>query len=585
MGKRGSRRKGRRRLWWWTAGSAFAVALIGAGAWVGWSWWGTYQQAQAVQQEVGKLRSSLAAQQWDGVDAQVEQVNESARRLSARTQAAPWRLLESMPQVGASAQALSMLASALVEVGQASEPLVPYVQRIVDGQIRRGDGSIDLAALQEVAPLLASFTGKVEQAEVRLEGVDVDAVRPEIGEPVRELRDELENVLPALGTASDLATWLPGLLGADGEREWLILLQNPAEARGSGGFIGGYVIASADDGRISLERTGSSSELASQLIPADSAPADAQQTWGDALERWGAFNVSPHFPMTAALAADGMAAMGQPVDGVIAVDPQGVASLLQITGPVSAMGKTITAEDAAQFFTVDIYREYPDSAERDAVTLALVEAAFQELLVAPWSPTVLVDALREPIESKRVLAWSADTEEQQWLEQSEISGVLIDEPGSVVAVAFNNTARNKMDAFVSAEVDYRAGRCPTEPVQESTLRVRLRNQPPADLPADNYGYYVDPDAPLGTTRVLVHLYVPVDANYRMSTLDGQEVPMYLASERNRPVWWNYIELAPGEERELAVYFEEPTVLAVQPRVQVQPMVNQVGVAVAEQTDC
>ena len=134
-------------------------------------------------------------------------------------------------------------------------------------------------------------------------------------------------------------------------------------------------------------------------------------------------------------------------------------------------------------------------------------------------------------------------------------------------------------------MDYLVGRCPTKPIQESSLRIRLRNEPPNDLPEDNYGYYVDPDAPRGTTRMLVHLYVPVDSGYQMSTLDGQDVPLFLATERNRPVWWNYIELAPGQERELIVSFEEPTALAVEPRVSVQPMVNPVEVKVMEQSQC
>jgi len=562
------------------------LGIVAVGAWLGNSWFGTYQQAQQVQSEVRSVEASLRESQWEALPDQVTSLTESAGGLQARTRQAPWRLLEALPVIGPSAAAVTALTQSLASIGEATEPLAPLAQRIVQGQIRRPDGSVDLAALEQAAPRLEVLSERIEIAIDRLDGVDVDAVRPEIGEPVAVFRDELDGLLPTLRTASTLATWLPGLLGADGPRDWLIMLQNPAEARGSGGLIGGYVVARADDGRLAFIEDATTTDYAAEPIPIESAPLDARETWGDGLGRWGAFNASPHFPMTAALAADGVAAMGQSVGGVIAVDPQGMSSVLEVTGPVSAMGETITAQDAAQFITVDVYREYPDAVERDEVTMALVRAAFDALVNASWTPRTMADALRAPIEDQRIRVWSSQADEQEWLERSPLSGTLTDQPGSVVAVAFNNAARNKVDAFVQAEVDYTAGRCPTATQQESTLTVTLRNDPPADVPRNvSYAYYANPEAPYGTTRMLVHLYAPVLSNYQFSTLDGEDVPLYLASERNRPVWWTYIDLPPGAERVLEVSFFEPSELGTEPEVIVQPMVKDEIVRVVERRQC
>lgn len=569
--------------------AAVVVVLFGMLGVVLLSWFGTYQQAQTVQRDATALRAAINAGDWPALPSSVDAVRESSQGLVGSTQTVTWRLLEAMPVIGSSASALSNLAGVMASVSQGAEPLTPFAEQLIDGRVRTASGAIDVAAMEQAAPLLERFTERVESGVRQLDGIDVASVRSEVGGPVAELRQEFADVLPGLSAASEVAQWLPGMLGANGDREWLIMLQNPAEARGSGGFIGGYVLASAVDGKVTLDRTGTSSQLAGSPIPSQNAPADARETWGDALDRWGAFNVSPHFPMTAILAADGMRELGQPVNGVIAVDPETVASMLRITGPVTAMGKTITADDAAAFFTVDAYREYPDNAERDEITMALVEATFQALLDADWSVTGLVDALRPPITEERVEVWSADQDEQEWLEQTALGGAVIDRPGSVVAVAFNNSARNKMDAFVETSIDYQAGRCATQSVQQSSLRVTLRNDPPVDLvaanPGGNYGYYVDPSAPAGTTRMLVHMYVPVGANYQQSTIDGVEAPMFLATERNRPVWWTYVELAAGQEQVLDVRFEEPTVLAVQPQVRVQPMVIDPVVRVTETRAC
>ena len=406
----------------------------------------------------------------------------------------------------------------------AAEPLTPYAEAIVSGEIRRPDGSIDLTAMEEVAPLLDRLAIAMTSASSRLSGVDVAAVRPEVADPLVELRDELASAVPAVETAGEIATWLPDLLGASGARDWLVMLQNPAESRGSGGFIGGYVLLRADDGRIGITSTGTSSELASSPIPSDEAPEDSRIVWGDILERWGAFNLTPHFPLTASLAAAGMDELGTPVDGVIAVDPAAVAAMLQVTGPVTAAGKTITADDVERFFTVDVYSEYPDSTERDDVSMALVRAVVESFLTASWEPTQLADALRLPVEESRLLVWSEDEAEQEWLVGTPVGGSVPDQPGSVIAVAFNNTAENKMDAFLSTAVDYAPGRCPTASVQTSSLSVSMANDPPVALPSEggNYGFVGRPDAPVGSTELLVMIYAPV----------GRQLPV-LADRRSR----------------------------------------------------
>lgn len=566
---------------------AVVVVVVAIAAWLGLSWLGTYRQAQAVQADVTTLRTALDAREWSAVTAQVPAVASSTADLVKSTEGVPWRLLSSMPVVGSTATAVTDLSAALSGVVRAAEPLTPYAERIVAGEIRRPDGSIDLTSMEEVAPLLDRLAIAMGSASSRLSGVDAASVRPEVADPLVELRDELAAAVPSVETAASIVTWLPGMLGASGSRDWLVMLQNPAEARGSGGFIGGYVILTADDGRIAISSTGTSSELATTPIPSDDAPEDSTVIWGDILERWGAFNLTPHFPLTGSLAAAGMDARGTPVDGVIAVDPATVAAMLAVTGPVTAEGKTITADDVEKFFTVAAYTEYPDNAERDVVSMALVQAVFQAFLGASWEPTQLADALRTPVEESRLLVWSADESEQEWLVGTPVGGSVPDQPGSVVAVAFNNTAENKMDAFVATSVDYVPGRCPTASVQSSHLTVGLRNDAPAGLPraGGNYGFVDRPDAPEGATEMLVMIYAPVGANYLSSQVDGVDAPLYLGAERNRQVWWTKVTLDRGQERAIDVSFEEPTVLGVEPRVVAQPMVIDEVVTVTPDPGC
>lgn len=572
----GVSRRGRGRRSWrpWAVAGVVVLALLGVAAWLGMSWLSTYREAQAASSSLTSLRSAITAKDWSGAVDALPAASADADALSSSTADVQWRLLASLPVIGSSADAVREVAVATSDVLAAATPLSPYAARIAGGELRSADGAIDLGAMQEVAPLLVTLSSAMSSSSARLERVDAASVRPEVGEPLVELRDALLDATPLVQTAASVTEWVPGLLGAEGERSWLVLLQNPSEARGAGGFPGGYLVLTTDAGRVGVSSSGTSSDLNTTAIPSDSAPEDARVLWGDILKRWNAFNVSPHFPMTGALAAAGMEARNEPVSGVVAIDPSAVAGLLAITGPVTASGVTITADTVEEFFTVGVYEQFPDSVERDAVSMDLVSAVLSTFLATTWDPTALVEALRDPVASGRVLAWSADADEQEYLESLPVGGSLPDMPGPVLGVAFNNVGENKTDAFVATSVDYAPGTCPTTTTQLSSLDVTLRNDAPDDLPTESgvYGRVDKPDAVPGSTRMLVHVYAPVGAGYLSSTLDGEDVPLYLGEERNRPVWWNYVELEPGDERTLSVEFTEPTVLGVEPRVLPQAMV-------------
>ena len=565
---------------------AVVLAVAGLVAWLATSWLGTYRQAQSFQADVSRLRTALSAQEWQVVADQVPTVLQSARALEASTQGLAWRLLEDVPMIGVSASAVGELSTTTANLLAAAQPLTPYAERIVHGDVRRADGSVDLAAVQEIGPVLARLALVMEGEAARLALIDASALRPEISGPVVELRQQLLDAAPSVVRAADIAARVPHLLGADGERTWLVLLQNPAESRGTGGFPGGYLRIFARDGVLSVASVGKSGDLNALPIPTDGAPEDARLLWGSLLSVWRTFNLSPDFPLAGSLAAAGMAARGEPVDGVIAVDPRTVAAIMTMTGPVTAEGQTISAENVERFFTVDSYALYPDMTRRAEVSIALVGAVMESFVTGTWDPVTLADALLEPIAGGRVRVWSADPAEEEWLVSTPVGGSVPNTVGPVVAVAFNNAAGNKMDAFVSSGVDYRPGRCPTALVQRSTLGVTLRNDAPVTLPDQgDYGRADDPLAPEGSTRMLVHVYAPVDATFMSATLNGSPVDMYVGHERNRPVWWTSLTLNRGEEKELDLRFDEPDVPEVEPMVLPQGMVIDEKISVTPDASC
>ena len=96
------------------------------------------------------------------------------------------------------------------------------------------------------------------------------------------------------------ARLLPPVLGADGPRRYLLVSQNPAELRATGGMIGAYAVLQAEGGRIRMTAPGSSAGLRPFDPPLRIDP-QVRQLWTDLPGRYPAdVNLVPDFPTAAA---------------------------------------------------------------------------------------------------------------------------------------------------------------------------------------------------------------------------------------------------------------------------------------------
>ena len=129
---------------------------------------------------------------------------------------------------------------------------------------------------------------------------------------------------------------LPSVLGADGPRRYLVLVQNNSEPRSLGGLAGSVIELRANRGRVELvgqETGGSFGDFGKPVLPLSKGE---RALYGTRLGRY-MQNVTgtPDFPRSAELATEMWARKNkQRVDGVAAIDPSALSTLLRATGPV-----------------------------------------------------------------------------------------------------------------------------------------------------------------------------------------------------------------------------------------------------------
>ena len=551
--RRGSRRgrRGTRRRW--TAGAVGVLVLVLA--------WGGYQAARGgrdLQAAEDQLR--LARQDLSDTSRAVDRLRQAGRLTGTargHLHDPVVRGLAALPLVGRPLVAAAGLADAAdTTVRGALLPLVEQAGDDPQASLIRGPGTVDLGYLSGLAPVARQSATALQRAAQQLaatpvaSGVEpVDRARAAFAGELEQLRAGVDDLALAL----DLA---PGLLGREGTQRYLVLSQSPAEARGTGGLLGGYSLLEATDGALRIVRSGSKTDLQSPGEPVVDLGVQFDDHYGPngATRGWINSNLSPHFPYAAQIStALWERQYPEPLDGVVMLDPVALSYVLRATGPVAVPdGPTVTTDNVIDETMRDVYARFPDDdARRDAALQAISTGVAAALTTRPVDGRALLSALGQSVSERRLLFWSADEAVQARLQGQTLSGTL--PRGRAVGDVIVDTAGSKLDYYLDRDLRYAAG-CG----RPSRLGLTLTNRAPASGLPD----YVTPKVlrngqPAGTNSVLATLYLPPGSRVTAMTLGGAPVGYRQGTELELEWVEALVVLRPGQSTELAATFDEP----------------------------
>lgn len=402
---------------------------------------------------------------------------------------APWALpARAVPLVAQQVRAVATMVSAGAELasvaaGSVAEADVERISLV--------DGRVDLDAVRALQEPLARADAALTEADDELESVR----SPWLVEPVADRRAELAERVEQAGMSARLAATavraLPAMLGGDGPRRYLLLVQQPSEARGSGGLPGNFAEIVADDGRLEMVWTGRSDDLEAGGIPPSErtvdmpARFDALYGFEDYLLGWKNVTSDPDFPVVAELVRQLYPQSGgTAIDGVMSVDPTGLAALLAVTGPVELEdGRTLTRENVEQLLYFEQYLSVGDRTSNQSRIEFLGDAT--ELI---WrrltsgdlpDPRALSDALGPAADAGHLQFAAFDPEVMAFLERIGTTGAIPQPAGDGVGVVLQNLGENKIDWFVDRTSAYDVSWDPESGAVAGTYRVTVENRAPA----------------------------------------------------------------------------------------------------------
>lgn len=456
------------------------------------------------------------------------------------------------------------------------------VARATDlGGVRITDGRIPLEPIRALARPLASAEREVSAAVADLRKVRSPWLVGPLAVRLDANLRRLGATEASLQTSTKLVNLLPDLLGARGERRWFLAVQTPSEARATGGFIGNFGEITATDGKLALPRFGRLSELNNGGDPAQRVligPADylARYERFDVTTTWQNVNLSPDFPSVARVIG-GLYPQsgGQPIQGVLAIDPVGIAAFLKLTGPLIVPGwpEPITAENAERILLYEQYVRYGDTAERVDFLGDATQLLWQRITSGDLpSPQKILRLLGPAVQQKHLLVSSLDDAEDAALAEAGLNGRVRRHGSDTLAVVTQNASGNKIDWFLERDLDYRVS-IAEDAVLTATLEVTLRNAaPPAGLPDYLIGNTVMPRLPRGTSRLYVSVYTPW--NLSEARLADRPTTMESEAEVGLRVYSTFVDVPPQGSvvlaLDLAGTFSRP---AYELGVHAQPLVK------------
>ncbi|MDT5014070.1 MAG: hypothetical protein QOD39_230, partial [Mycobacterium sp.] len=327
------------------------------------------------------------------------------------------------------------------------------------------------------------------------------------------------------------------LMGADGPRTYFMGFQTNAEARGTGGLLGGFGIISFDKGVPTVDMLAPNTQLDKTFAPLDLGP-DYTDLYGftNASTDYRNSNQSPHFPYAAQIWKSMWAQQtGMNVDGAIAIDPVALSYVLGAVGPVTMPdGEVITKDNVVELTESTAYIRFSLETNQPARKKYLQDIAKEVVnkITGPvQSPRNLLDALGKAVSEGRIAVWSANTDDQKLLEETPLAHVVPDDAAPYTAVIINNLGGNKLDYYLKRGIEYAADGC-DGPTRNSTITIKLASSVPSGLPdflAASNGLIRDApiNVPVGTMLTSVRLNQGRDAEER-----GRQRPTGAGHPRN-----------------------------------------------------
>jgi hypothetical protein len=385
------------------------------------------------------------------------ELNDASRRLddlSSAVHSDPLvALLRAFPPTRPQVQGATAIVDAAQDLARAGQDGLGAAGKYVAIREAHAADPAGSSTMANLVELMATSTTQAADADAAVHAARdaLATLPPNLAGPLESAAASLQRRVDQFGPPLDAYvqadTILPGIAGWNGQRRYLVLAEDPAELRPTGGFAGTYGIVTFQGGHLT-------SHVFQNTLSLDLKPGQPYVTppgplkdhllgkypWQLADANW-----SPDFPASAqdAIRLYTIESGDTDVQGVIALTTYAIDDLLTVTGPIAVpeYGTTVAAGQTTLTALQYTRQSRTEGVDRKVFLQVFANRLLDALLALPSSKwPALLTQLGVIDQQRQAMAWFKAPAEEQLVAANGWDGAVRQDPGDYVYAVDANVA-------------------------------------------------------------------------------------------------------------------------------------------------
>lgn len=500
--------------------------------------------------DLSRARAVLAGKTSD---TDVMMANDLLERAHRRLNGPLGRAVRLIPVIGTNLDAADAIATGASRVLEAGLRLKDALKNTFSEGLMR-DGAFDVARVEQLGKPLHRMRRAVDAASEDLQRYERSRwLLSMVQEAVFDASERLDEIQQRARSSERVLDVLPGLLGTEGRRRYLIVFMNYAEARGTGGIASGVGTLSVDNGRIDLGGFEYYGRLDDPPYQKVAAPPDLQRRYGRyrvASTHFANATMSPDVPEVATLTARVYErARGIPTDGVIFVDPIGLAAFAP-SGVRTSSGDRLAHDEIPDYVSSRAYAHVSDQSARRSAMIQVGRAVLTKLAEGRDLDVEILESIGAAVMGGHIRFVPFLPEELSAMDSAGASGSLQPPTGDNLYVVVQNFGGDKLDHWLRQRISHACDIHPSEAL--CTTELKVSNVAPRTLPD-----YVTQGRKEALLRDLIELYIPSAAVLTRVDLNARSVQFSSQQENGHNAIGVFVELPRGGHATMMVGYRLP----------------------------
>lgn len=575
---------GKRRSWWkspWFLGiSTLIIIILTLGIWLGLVGYNTYQHIKLVSAHAQAISGAFDARNLELAQAELDNTRvELTNAKEAYAAASPLKYVPLLGHYIRDGERALLAGEAGLNVGDLTiQALLPYADVLgFSGTAEKlefesaEERIIFLAnTVEKLSPQMDAIGAGLQQVSAELDQIDEQRYpRSFMGQEIRAnlvtLKDTVRGAGESVLQFQPFIELLPDLLGNPEPRRYLLLFQNDAELRPTGGFLTAYATLNVLRGKIEPGVSEDIYTLDNSFNSKIPAP-DPIKKYLPLVYVWNLrdMNLSPDFKVSMDTFTKyyNQTPIAPEVDAVIAVDTDFMVKILKILGPIGVpgYGGQFSAENDPRCDCPQVIYEleniitrptYEIREGRKSILGPLMNSMLANMMGSPkakWAE--FFTAFTESVKQKHILMYFFDENKQQAVEALGAAGRISTYAGDYLHINDTNFAGAKSNLFITQEV-----------VQEISLnddgsyRKKLIVTYKNPAPPSNCNLEAGQLCLNGVLRDWVRFYVPEGATLVSSK--GFELDLGTNQDLGHTVFDGFFTISPQSVKKLELEYTVP----------------------------